>query len=149
MFKRILVPIDGGKVGNCALRKAIALSKDQKCKLRIVHTIDYLALTAGVEGVDAVTLQKSLKKAAEKILEKAKKAAMKKRVKAEVNLIESFKLSNRIDDMILKDAKRWKADLIVVATRKQRGIKQILFGSNAENITQKSNIPILLIRTKG
>ncbi|MBN9287386.1 MAG: hypothetical protein BGO43_15955 [Gammaproteobacteria bacterium 39-13] len=148
MFKRILVPVDGSRVGNFALSKAIDLSKDQKCKLRIVHSIDYIALTAGVEGIDAVSLQKSLKKAAEKILEKAKKTAQKKKVKVEVKLIESFKLTNRIDNMILKDAKRWRADLIIVGTHKKRGLKQILFGSQAENLMHKATIPILLIRSK-
>lgn len=148
MFKRILVPVDGGKIGNYALTKAVELCKDQKCKLRIVHTIDYLALTAGVEGVDTVTLQKNLKKTAEKILEKAKKVANKKKVKVETKLIEAFRLTGKIDEMILKDAKRWKADLIVVGTHKQRGIKQILFGSHAENMMHKANIPILLIRCK-
>jgi nucleotide-binding universal stress UspA family protein len=89
IFKRILIPIDGSKAATLALTAAIALSKNQNATLLIVHSIDYMKLALGVEGVDAVTIHTGLKKEGEKMLDKAKKLAQKKKVKVETKLIES------------------------------------------------------------
>ncbi|MBI2793010.1 MAG: universal stress protein [Gammaproteobacteria bacterium] len=148
MFKRILIPIDGSKAANLALSKAITLCKNQKARLLIVHSIDYMKLAIGVEGVDAVTLHKGLKKTGKKMLEKAQKLAEKRKVKAETRLIESLKLTSRIDNKVVKEAKRWRADLIVLGTHKKHGIKHLIFGSEAENIMHKTKIPILLFRAE-
>ena len=148
MFKRILVPIDDSKAANLALKSAIDLCQVHKAHLRIVHAIDYIALSAGVEGMDTETIHDELKRAAEKILEKAKSKALKRKVKADILLIESFKLTSRVDGLILKAVKSWKPDLVVVGMNEKEVIKKFFFGSHSEQIIHKIMAPILLVKSK-
>jgi nucleotide-binding universal stress UspA family protein len=50
--------------------------------------------------------------------------------------------------MILKEAKRCRADLVVVGTHNKQGLKKFLFGSESEKLIHKITIPILLIHSK-
>lgn len=148
IYKRIVIPVDGSKAANLALKHAISLCKNQEATLRIVHCLDYVKLSVGIDGVDSATLQKSLKKDAEKILQKASVLAVKNKVKLVAHLIESYKITNRIDTSIIKDAKNWRADLIILGATKHLSLKHLIFGSEVEHIVHKSDIPILLIRSK-
>lgn len=47
---------------------------------------------------------------------------------------------------IAKYAKQWKAELIVVGTSGKTGIDKILLGSVSQNVLQKSDCPVLIIK---
>ena len=47
--------------------------------------------------------------------------------------------------LITKIAKAWKADLIVVSTRAQRGLKRFTLGSFAETLILNSDFPLLVV----
>ena len=76
MFKRIIVPIDNSKAGKLALSKAIELSQMHKAKLCIVHVIDYIALSAKVEGTDHDLVHQKFKTAAQKLLPRGRRRAI-------------------------------------------------------------------------
>lgn len=57
------------------------------------------------------------------------------------------KLIGSLSDLILKEAKEWKSDIIVLGTHGNTGIKHLLLGSNAEDIARSSRIPVLLIHS--
>ncbi len=147
MFKKILVPIDGSKAADIALAKAIDLCQIHKAQLRIVHAIDYIELSTGIEGIDTKTLHEGLKKAAQTLLIKAQKKSAKRKVKAEIRLIESYKLTDRIDKLILKSVKGWRPDLVVIGMQKKEGLKKLFSGSHAEKIIDTISAPILLIKS--
>ena len=48
-------------------------------------------------------------------------------------------------DVILKEAKKWRADIIVMGTHGQSGIKHFFLGSDAETIARSTLLPVLLI----
>jgi len=148
MFKRILVPIDDSKAARLALKKAIDLCQIHKARLRIVHAIDYIALSAGVEGMDTETIHNALQMVAQKMLDNAKKSALKRKIKVDIQLIESFKITARVDGLILKAVKSWKADLVVVGMNEKDVIKKLFFGSHSEQIIHKISAPILLFKSK-
>jgi len=148
MFKRILVTMDNSKTAHYALEKAIELAKEQKAALRIVHVVDYVNLTAGVEGVNVETFMDSLKEFGKDLLHRSVALAAKKGVKAQRKLIESSELMSYVADEILTDAKKWRADLIVMGTHGRRGIKRLFWGSVAESIARNSTTPILIFRQK-
>ena len=50
--------------------------------------------------------------------------------------------------LIVADAKKWKADLIVLGTHGRRGIRRLVMGSDAEEIVRTSPVPVLLVRSK-
>lgn len=148
MFKRILVTIDSGKAATLALAKAMELAKEQKAKLCIVHVLDYSVLNTGGEGVNIVALRVEYIKAAQKVLQQSITKAKQKKLKAEAILVESNDLIGNVSNSIVKAAKKWRANLIVMGTHAKSGVDRFLFGSTAEEVIRKSNIPVLMYRCK-
>lgn len=144
MYKRILVPVDGSSNSNRALKEAIRLAHGRKTRLRIVHVVDAINFT-GDTIIDAVEL---LRESGRKILHKAEARARKAGVASEVRLLGDQKFSDRISDVIVKDAAAWHADVVVMGTHGRRGLNRLLLGSVANAVVRTSQVPVLLIRGK-
>ena len=78
-----------------------------------------------------------------KTLAKALTLAKRHRIKADSVLHE--KLLGSLADLILGEAKKWRADIIVMGTRVQTGVKHFFLGSDAEAIVRATRLPVLLI----
>ena len=50
--------------------------------------------------------------------------------------------------MILDEARKWRADLIVMGTHGRRGINRMLLGSDAERVLRSAPVPVLLVRAE-
>jgi nucleotide-binding universal stress UspA family protein len=145
-YKRILVPVDGSATASAGLREAIALAKGQDASLHLVHVLDYHALAmAGLEGGAYMDdLAASLKQSGQRILERAEQLARKSGVKASGVLLESP--GGPAADAIVRQAKKSKADLIVIGTHGRRGLRRMLMGSDAEQVVRGSPVPVMLVR---
>jgi nucleotide-binding universal stress UspA family protein len=55
-------------------------------------------------------------------------------------------LSGQIADVILNEARKWRADLLVMGTHGRRGFSHLLLGSTAEGVVRASAKPVLLVR---
>jgi nucleotide-binding universal stress UspA family protein len=148
MFKRILVPVDGSATSNQGLQKAIELAKDQKATLLLLHVVDESSLiqSAVTDGALFDDMVKSMTDNGKKILLKATELARQKRVKAQTTIVENW--LGPVADAILKQAKKFRADLIVIGTHGRRGGARLIMGSDAENVVRQSLVPVLLIRSK-
>jgi nucleotide-binding universal stress UspA family protein len=51
-----------------------------------------------------------------------------------------------VSDVILDEARRWHADLLVMGTHGRRGVKRLLLGSDAERVLREAPVPVLLVR---
>lgn len=146
MYKHILVAVDGSDTAKLALREAIKLAKEQRAKLRLIHVIDESLITwdeSGAMGA-AETVLDALRKAGQAVADKALAQVRKAGLKAQVVLPETF--GERIASVIVEEAKRWSADLIVIGTHGRRGVDRLLLGSVAEGVVRLSAKPVLLIR---
>jgi nucleotide-binding universal stress UspA family protein len=144
MYKRILVPVDGSNSSNIALDEAIRLAKGRQAGLRVVHVVDTINL-----NVDSMAdIAESLRESSWKLLREAEARARRARVKAETELLEIQKVSERISDLVVKDAATWRADVIVMGTHGRRGLNRLLLGSVADGVVRVSSVPVLLIRGK-
>lgn len=148
MFKRILVPVDGSATSNRGLQQAIQLAKEQKAALMILHVVDEnpLVQSAIADGALFDELLSSLTQSGKKILAKAETDARQKRVKVQTALVENW--FGPVADAILKQARKFRADLIVIGTHGRRGGARLLMGSDAESVVRQSTVPVLLIRSK-
>jgi nucleotide-binding universal stress UspA family protein len=148
MYKRILVPVDGSHTSTLGLSEAIKLCKDQKAELRLIHVVDELIIAGGMDGSADFSgnLIKSLREGGETILKTAEALVQKRGLNSESAILENF--GSQAASLIVEDAKKWKADLIVLGTHGRRGIKRLVMGSDAEEIVRTSPVPILLIRSK-
>jgi len=145
MFKRILVPIDGSGPSRVGLERAIALAKNQKARLRLLHVVDENGVVQGMEPTMNVgDLLDSLVADGRKILAAAAATVKKHGVKADTVLYEV--LIGRVADRIVREAAKWHADVIVMGTHGRRGIGRLVMGSDAENVLRQSPVPVLLVR---
>jgi nucleotide-binding universal stress UspA family protein len=148
-YRKILVPVDGSATSNAGLREAIDLAKGQDASLHLVHVLDYhyLAMSGLEAGAYIDDLIASLTQSGRRILKRAEEVARKSGVTASVALLESP--GGPAADAIVRQAKKVKADLIVIGTHGRRGVRRMLMGSDAEQVVRNSPVPVMLVRSPG
>jgi nucleotide-binding universal stress UspA family protein len=145
MYERILVPVDGSDIARRGLQEAIKLSKALGGHLRLVHVVDDSALALNPEtGIAAAPLVADFAESGKEILEEARKVAVAEGVSTEVVLHENF--TGRIAELIVDEARKWGAELIVMGTHAQGGIRHAVLGSDAEAVLHGADVPVLLVR---
>jgi nucleotide-binding universal stress UspA family protein len=148
MYARILVPVDGSETAKRGLEEAIKLSKALGSELRLVHIVDDSALAMNPEtGIAAAPLVEDFAEGGKEILEEARALAAARGAQVEIALHENF--TGRIADLIVDEAKKWGADLIVMGTHGRRGIRHAVLGSDAEAVVHATEVPVLLVRAPG
>ncbi len=147
MYERILVPVDGSETSKRGLREACRLAKEKGGRLRCLHVVDEHFLAFNYLGiVFTQELFDVLKASGRQILDEASKQAGDEGVAVESVLRESG--GARISETILKEARTWPADLIVMGTHGRRGLSHLALGSDAELVVRESPAPVLLVRAK-
>ncbi len=146
-YKRILIAVDESPTSRAALKEAIKLTKDQRATLRILHIVD-ISLDAQVIYIPPKDVDEYMLKHGEKILKKMQDIAKKAKIKAEIKLAEIKQPGERLAEKIIEEARKFRADLLVIGTHGRRGFHRFFLGSVAEGIIRISTIPVLLIRGK-
>ena len=146
MSKRILVPVDGSHPSNRGLAEAIKMARGQKARLCLLHVVDERALALNPEagGVYLDRLLNVMRENGKKILAKAAGAAHARGVKATTARVEN--ITRTVADVIVGNARKWHADLIVIGTHGRRGVSRLVMGSDAENVVRTAPVPVLLVR---
>lgn len=150
MFRRILVPIDGSPPSKRGLEEAIALAKDQAARLCLLHVVDEMLMMPAFDGSMYVPVDyrddfiKAMREGGKKLLAEAEATVRRRHVKADAVLLET--LGRRVADLVVKQAKKWRADVIVLGTHGRRGLSRVLMGSDAEMVVRESPVPVLLVR---
>ena len=67
---------------------------------------------------------------------------------ASTTLIETKRTSDDVAHAIVREARDWQADLIVMGTHGRRGPSRWMLGSVAERVAQLTETPLLLVRTQ-
>jgi nucleotide-binding universal stress UspA family protein len=153
VFKRVLVAIDGSPTANRGLKVAIDLAKHHAARLYVLHVIDERAIGIGLSASGYVApkfveqMIEGLRQVGRKVLADAQRAAAKAGQPVEGLLIES--LGEPVARIVLAQARKVKADVIVLGTHGRRGVARVVMGSDAETIVREADIPVLLVRAKG
>ena len=150
MFRRILVPIDGSPTSNQGLEEAIALAKDQPARLCLL-TSSRVMVAQGIDGTTYVPagyvegFMKALREDGRKLLAKTEKKVQQHRISVETKLVSA--VGQKVADLIVKQAKQWRAHVIVLGTHGRRGLSRVLMGSDAEMVVREAPVPVLLVRS--
>jgi nucleotide-binding universal stress UspA family protein len=145
MYEKILVAVDGSPTSLRGLDEAIKLARVTRGRLMLVHVVNELIIAAEyVPSVYYEPIFVSLRESGAKVLEQAVSVARRADVPCEQKLVET--LGGRAADEIVKQAKEWAADLIVLGTHGRRGLKRLAMGSDAELVLRQSPVPVLMIR---
>lgn len=146
-YKRILVPVDGGATSMRGLGEALKLAKENKAKLCLLHVVEEYAVIAAPEmGASIAPLLESMRAGGRKALAAVARRAHAAGTRPECVLVEDF--GGRVADAIVKQAKKWRADLIVMGTHGRRGVQRALLGSDAELVLRYSPVPVLLVPSR-
>lgn len=149
MFKRILVAVDGSPASSAGLKAAIDLASEQAASIVALHVIDDSVLPVSFEGVVyPPTYVDSYFAAQErhgnKLVERAAVAALRRNVKLEPVVVRSH--GHTVADVIVAQARKRKADAIVMGTHGRRGLARVLMGSDAEEVVRIATVPVVLVR---
>jgi nucleotide-binding universal stress UspA family protein len=144
VYRHILVPLDGSSTSERALQEALGLAREQGAQLELVHVMEDILFLENEAYINYAETRKSIRTAGEKILSRAQSVVEQLGVKAEQKLLDAG--GARTPSVIVDEARRWPADLIVIGTHGRSGFSRVLFGSVAEGVVRTAHIPVLLIR---
>lgn len=151
MYRRILVAVDDSDTAQLALDHALQFAREQQARVRIVHAVEsvhFLVSLAGGYPFDASALVESMREDGRRVLAAARVQAHKAGLEAETALVEGETAAERTATIVVQDALRWDADLIVVGTHGRRGLDRVVLGSVAEALVRIAHTPVLLVRAK-
>ena len=148
MYKKVLVPLDGSELAECALSHVKNLVKDglaQEVTVLNVFAIPVALLGAGGDTsayVDVNAVEEKMKYDSLKYL-----ADVKSRLDAEgVKVKTESREGSRAAEVICDYAEKNNVDLIVLATHGYTGLKKLMFGSVALEVLHSSHVPVFLVR---
>jgi nucleotide-binding universal stress UspA family protein len=142
-YKRILAAVDGSKASNKGLREALRLAKREGARLILLNVVDEFPAFATLEA-PAIDLTPMLREGGKRILARAQAAAHKAGVKPLVVMRET--IGGPAADAIVREARKQRADLIVLGTHGRRGVRRMLLGSDAGQVVSLASVPVLLVR---
>jgi nucleotide-binding universal stress UspA family protein len=139
------VPVDGSHTSTRGLQEAVSLAKDQHATMRLMHVVDEWGVTQNLDVMGgAGDILDALEESGKKALRNAKTLTDRHGIKAETAIYRN--LSGRVADFIVREARKWRADLIVMGTHGRRGFSHVLLGSDAEAVVKLSPVPVMLVR---
>lgn len=142
-MNKILVPIDFSKRSEFASKVAGKIAKKSKSEVFLLHMIE---LPTGIVDMGAgsnFSIPESmlyLRKVKERILE-FKESFFSKSTKVH----HSIRFQNPHEG-ILKYADKIEADLIIMGSKGQSNLEEILIGSNTEKVVRTADIPVLVVK---
>ena len=150
MITSILVALDGTATSNAGLRAALELARDHGARLTALYVIDDRGIVINLdEGrLPAEYFHKlyaAMHKHGQTVLTKAEAMARRAGVAMTALLVDAH--GKLVAQAILDQARKRKADMIVMGTHGRRGIARAIMGSDAEEVLREANLPVVLIRS--
>jgi nucleotide-binding universal stress UspA family protein len=151
MYERILIPLDGSKVGETAIKNienlALKLLPETEVDVTLLQVISELTYDF-IDQNDAAQLPydedelKSIKLNAQKYLDKVAGELRGKGIK-----VNSLVTVGHVAEEIIKVAHTINADLIAMSTHGRSGLGRWALGSITDKVLHESDIPVLTVRS--
>jgi len=145
MFKHVLLPTDGSKLSDKAVRQGIRLAKSLQAKVTALHVIPkYHSFTYTADMLDATREEytRASERRAGEFLRYVKKLAADAGVECET----AHTISDQPFREIIRAAEKNDCDLILMASHGRRGIEGFLLGSETQKVLTHSKTPVLVYR---
>ncbi|MBS1569894.1 MAG: universal stress protein [Bacteroidetes bacterium] len=137
--QRILIAVDSSEFSMQAAKRGLELAHALRCKAALAFVVD---TSKALGNIDAGILPENalivLKKEAERTLDQL--AAM-----YNGNELMKFMPEGHPKEDILRTARTWEADLIVVGTHGRTGLQHLLTGSVAEHVIRHARVPVMVV----
>jgi nucleotide-binding universal stress UspA family protein len=145
-YRRIMVAIDGSRAAEKGLREAIRVAQASAGRLVILHVVNELQLYYAMQGgaLLGADVHERLRGESRRILEKARTLAARRGL--EPKIVTGEIAGGSVAQAIVQEAKKQRADLIVLGTHGRRGMTRLVIGSDAEVVVRSAPVPVLLVR---
>lgn len=136
-LSRILVPTDFSAFSKAALEFAVVLAKQLRAKVVLLHVTEpsRSSRPAPIQIMDPV------RRRTDRLFQRFISACRAAEIVSERIVLPGDPVKG-----ILDQAKRIKADLIVMGTQGRRGVKLLALGSVAASVVRKGNCPVLVVK---
>lgn len=147
MYQRILVAIDGSDTSRNALFAALDLAGGGAL-LQPLFVVDDLPLYFSVPGYDPSLVTRARAEEGKEVTAQAAEAMRTRKVDGEP-LIVTADSTEGVAERIVRAAREFNADLLVLGTHGRRGVRRLVLGSVAEQTVRLAGLPVLLVPAAG
>ena len=147
MYRKILVATDGSALSKKAVKSAIELASTLGAELVALYVvprypISYFEGGVTVSTTDIARTEKQWADKGQAVVDAVRDAAQAEGVKARAAVTRS----DLVAETILSAVKKYKCDLVVMASHGRKGLKRILLGSETQQVLTHSTVPVLVLR---
>jgi nucleotide-binding universal stress UspA family protein len=136
-FRKILCPVDFDQNSLLALRLASELAQERKATLHLLHVV------AMPPGPEVALPFGRMEATARTKVERLARQRIEGKARYEVDI-----MMGDPGVEVLQAAKRWGANLIVMATHGRKGLRHLVLGSVAERVVREASCPVLTVSPK-
>ncbi len=142
-FQRILLAVDGSAGSLQASRLAFRLAASWGAAIRAIAVV-------GKDRAGQLVDREagpSARERARASLEDALAHVVRAGAEAGVNVESALRVGPEVEpyEVILDEAERWPADLIVVGRGSHHGIGRVLLGSQADHVLEFATLPVIVV----
>ena len=138
MMKNLLVPVDGSKNSDEAVKYACGISEKFGSQITLLCVIPP-PIILGVEA--GIIDYRPLEESGRKVLDNSKKTVESFTVQVSTRLE-----TGQVADTIISVAKEEGSDLIVIGSRGLSAAKRFLLGSVSNSVSHHAPCPVLIVR---
>jgi nucleotide-binding universal stress UspA family protein len=150
MFSRVLVPLDGSKVGEAALpvigQLIDKLAPETKVEVTLFGVITLLRhwVVVGEASAPVSYTEEEMTIIKERVTDYLKRTG--ESLKERGVEVKTMVSSGNASDEILKAADETRADLIAMSTHGRSGLRRLAFGSITDKVLHGASVPVLMVR---
>jgi nucleotide-binding universal stress UspA family protein len=147
MYQRILIATDGSPLSKKAVNSGIALAAltgAELVTLKVIprYPVTYFEGSLPLSAKEVARVEKQWADQGKRIVEAVTRAALDKGIAAKGVTVKG----DVVSEAIIKAAKKYKCDLVVMASHGRKGIKRLLLGSETLHVLTHSQTPVLVLR---
>ena len=139
-YRHILIPLDGSRLAEAALKKALPLAKSTGARVTFIEAI-WPIIDVLNTGTQVAAVERARKNEAQKYLDSVARRSEWKGLKP-----QAVVKVGPAADVIIDYARAQRADLIVMSTHGRSGLGRWAFGSIADKVLHGAACPVLLVR---
>jgi nucleotide-binding universal stress UspA family protein len=142
MFRHIILPLDGSALAESVLPAAVYLTRVFDAKITLVHIVEK-GSSATVHGERHLTRPEEAKQYLLEVRQKAFPPEAAVLIHVHESIVEDVARS------IVDHEDELTPDLIVMCSHGRGGLRDLLFGSIAQQVISFGRVPVLLVRPEG
>jgi nucleotide-binding universal stress UspA family protein len=139
IYQNIVITTDGSEKNISAVIEGLMIARLTGANVKVIFVIDMKPLYSGVAEESYGDIYESYEKDGKEALQNIKELAGDLK-------IETFLLTGKPANEIIRFAKENETDLLIVGTQGKSGLGKMILGSVAENVVRNAPCSVLVVR---